>query len=129
MRRFVTTILLAAAVLCCGRALSAGGNKAGYRPFRYTQYDRAARWHNANRSWHNNYYRTDWGHPVAVIVPPIVNWQTNYGWGAGRNRVTPINHQFGRPYVDPVTGTAVYPAPVWPADTDQMGSYYVRGPW
>ncbi|MCA9215338.1 MAG: hypothetical protein KDB27_19870 [Planctomycetales bacterium] len=91
--------------------------------------DRGANWHNANRSWHNNYYRADWGHPVAVIVPPTVNWQTNYAWGVGRNRVTPIHFQFGRAYVDPVTGTVTNPAPVWPYDTSMMGSYYVRGPW
>ena len=120
MRRFALLAILFAAT-CVGSA-SAGGHHYGH-------WDRGANWHNANRSWHNNYYRADWGHPVAVIVPPTVNFQTNYGWGVGRNRVTPIHHQFGRAYVDPVTGTVTNPAPAWPSDTSMMGSYYIRGPW
>lgn len=121
MRRFALLAIMFSAA--CALNANAAGNA------HYGHWDRGANWHNANRSWHNNYYRADWGHPVAVIVPPTVNFQTNYAWGVGRNRVTPINFQFGRPYVDPVTGTVTSPAPAWPADTNMMGSYYIRGPW
>jgi hypothetical protein len=90
--------------------------------------DRAARWYNATRSWHGPYAHAAWGRPVALIVPPTVNMQTEYAWGVGRTRMAPINHQFARPYALPMTG-ATRPAPVWPADTTQIGFYSVRGPW
>ena len=90
--------------------------------------DRAARWYNATRSWHRPYAHAAWGRPVALIVPPTVNMQTEYSWGVGRTRMAPINHQFARPYALPMTGP-VRPAPVWPSDTQQMGFYSVRGPW
>ena len=90
--------------------------------------DRAARWYNATRSWHGPYAPAAWGRPVALIVPPTVNMQTEYAWGVGRTRMAPINHQFARPYALPMMGPT-RPAPIWPADTQQMGSYSVRGPW
>ena len=67
-------------------------------------------------SWHGEYYEGEWGMPVAVVVPPTAENQVHYGWGVGATRVTPISHQF-------------QPVPLWPTDTDQLGKYYIRGPW
>src|SRR5690606_5746513 len=30
--------------------------------------------------WHYGYYHTMWGRPVALVVPPQANYQTNYAW-------------------------------------------------
>ncbi|MCP4190504.1 MAG: hypothetical protein GY768_07730 [Planctomycetaceae bacterium] len=94
----------------------------------YVQYDRAARWYNATSSWHGAYQNVEWGRPVALILPPTVNMQTEYAWGVGRTRMSPINHQFARPYALPSSGTTA-PTPVFPWDTTQFGIYPVRGPW
>ena len=60
------------------------------------------------------------------------------GLGRVAEHVTPIYHQFERPYPSAMTadGTAVpgmclplYPTPRWPSHTDQFGVYYVRSPW
>jgi hypothetical protein len=126
MRNLLILIVLASMMSSTAGPAFAGGL---FRSARYTHYDRGASWHNANRSWHGPHYNNQWGHPVAVIVPPVVNFQTHYSWGVARSRMSPIHHQFARPYVDPVTGTTRYPAPVWPSDTTQLGYYYVRGPW
>lgn len=81
--------------------------------------------------WHGDYYDVAWGAPVALVVPPTAESQTHLGWGVGATRVTPIQHQFGRGY----PGEGVYdrswfrPTPAWPSSTDQMGDYYIRGPW
>ena len=127
MRRllFLLVALSASSLTMC--EVQAGG--AGYRPFRYGNYDRGANWYNANQSWHGNYYNVQWGHPLAVIVPPTANFQTNYSWGVGRTRSAPIHHQFGRRYVDPVTGTVTQAPSIWPSDTNNMGTHYIRGPW
>jgi hypothetical protein len=81
--------------------------------------------------WNAPYYDTAWGTPVALVVPPTAEYQTNWGWGAGNTRVTPIWHQFQRPYPGPVSydPRAISPTPPWPSDTAQFGDYYVRGPW
>lgn len=81
--------------------------------------------------WHGDYYDVAWGTPVAVVVPPTAENQVHLGWGVGATRVTPIQHQFGHGYFD----GGVYdrswfrPTPRWPSSTDQMGDYYIRGPW
>ena len=81
--------------------------------------------------WHGGYYDTAWGMPVAVVVPPTAESQAHLGWGVGATRVTPIQHQFERNY----PGPGVYdrswfqPTPAWPSSTDQLGDYYIRGPW
>ena len=62
----------------------------------YGQHNRAARWHNANTSWHGGYQNVEWGRPVALILPPTARMQTEYSWGVGRTRMSPINHQFAR---------------------------------
>ena len=90
------------------------------------------------QSWHAGYSHTGWGAPVALIVPPTARMQTRMGWGVSQSTVTPIYHQFERPYPSAVTadGTAMpgpcsplYPTPRWPSHTDQFGVYYVRSPW
>jgi hypothetical protein len=81
--------------------------------------------------WHGDYYEAAWGAPVALVVPPTAEYQTNYRWGVGGYRVTPIYHQFQRGYPGPGSpnGTQFLPTPQWPSDTNQFGVYYVRGPW
>ena len=84
-------------------------------------------------SWHGDYYYTAWGTPVSLVVPPTAEMTTDYHWGVGGTRITPIYHQFrpgfpgyGPPGVGPV---AFRPTPRWPSDTNQFGVYYNRGPW
>jgi len=90
------------------------------------------------QSWHAGYYHTGWGAPVAMIVPPTARMQTRMGWGVSQSTVSPIYHQFERPYpsapsvsgmVMPGPGLPLQPTPRWPSHTDQFGVYYVRGPW
>ena len=82
--------------------------------------------------WHAGYYHTMWGQPVALVVPPTATHQTNWGWGIGNTRVTPIYPQF----LGPMTATASQyqygphrPTPYYVSDTLQFGVYYIRGPW
>ena len=86
----------------------------------------APSWYN----WNRNYAYTDYGQPVALVVPPTANLQTNYGWGVASSRISRIDHQFQRNYPGNGTfGGPFRPTPVWPSDTTQFGVYYVRGPW
>jgi hypothetical protein len=81
-------------------------------------------------AWHGGYYDAAWGMPVALVVPPTAEYQTNWGWGVGNTRVTPIYHQFERNYPGaPVGGRGFRPTPPWPSNTTQFGDYYIRGPW
>ena len=81
--------------------------------------------------WHGDYYDSAWGMPVAVVVPPTAESQTHWGWGVGATRVTPIQHQFQRGYPGPgvYNRSWFHPTPPWPSNTDQLGDYYIRGPW
>lgn len=81
-------------------------------------------------SWNAGYYDAAWGAPVALVVPPTARLQTNWGWGVGNTRVTPIYSQFQRGAPGPVEYyPGMYqPTPPWPRDTLQFGDYYVRGP-
>jgi len=90
-----------------------------------------ARWQSQTYPWHGDYYDVAWGVPVAVVVPPTAENQTHWGWGVGATRITPIQHQFHRNYPGPGFGGRGWfrPTPRWPSSTDQMGDYYVRGPW
>jgi hypothetical protein len=91
----------------------------------------------AVRSWHAGYYNTQYGVPLALVVPPHSRMQTRWGWGVSQSTMSPIYHQFERPYpgpvmVDEATGMGpnpLLPTPRWPSHTDQFGVYYVRGPW
>ena len=82
-------------------------------------------------AWHGNYYTPAWGMPVALVVPPTVQAQTNWGWGVGNTRVTGIPHQFepGYPMPGDYDRRLFRPTPPWPTDTRQFGEYYIRGPW
>jgi len=80
--------------------------------------------------WHNGFYDVAWGEPVALVVPPTAEFQSNYGWGVGGTRVSPIYHQFGRPFPGYGGGGGAFlPTPVQASDTQQFGVYYIRGPW
>jgi len=69
--------------------------------------------------------------PLALVVPPNAEMQTHYGWGVGRTRTTPISHQYEPGYAMPGYYNRAWfqPVPHWPSDTDQLGVYYIRGPW
>jgi hypothetical protein len=85
-----------------------------------------AQWYN----WNRNYAYTDYGQPVALVVPPTANLQTNYGWGVASSRISRIDHQFQRNFPGyGMFGGPFRPTPIWPSDTTQFGVYYVRGPW
>jgi len=81
--------------------------------------------------WHAGYQHPMWGRPLALIVPPVVQYQTNYGWGVSSTRIDPIYPQFSGPgYGTPWTDPGQYHMPPYqPWDTRQFGVYYIRGPW
>ena len=84
--------------------------------------------------WHGGFYSPEWGAPVAVVVPPTAEYQTNYAWGVGTTRVSRINHQFQLGYPGyggqgVVGGYGFIPTPPQPSASMQSGYYYVRGPW
>ncbi len=81
-------------------------------------------------NWHANYVHSAYGQPVALVVPPTAQLQTNWSWGAPSARLSRIDHQFGRdcPVCAP-RGGRFRRTPAWPNDTAQFGVYYVRGPW
>ncbi len=132
MFRPLNTLLLAAAV-----ALPAVGGMPrtatadhycynGYCNGCYMAPVRRAAWYN----WNRNYAYTDYGQPVALVVPPTANLQTNYGWGVASSRISRIDHQFQRNFPGYGTfGGPFRPTPIWPSDTIQFGVYPVRGPW
>ena len=127
MNRILLSLIAIPFVLAVGvRSVEADPS---HHVVRSIHHDRAGYWYNANRSWHAPFGHVSWGRPVALIVPPGVNFQSDYSWGVGRTRMTPINHQFARPYALPTTGQPFAPTPPWPSDTQQFGVYYVRGPW
>ncbi len=81
-------------------------------------------------NWHGSYAHSQYGAPVALVVPPTATLQTNWGWGVGSSRISRIDHQFGRNYSGPGPfGAGFRNTPRWPQDTTQTGVYYVRGPW
>lgn len=82
-------------------------------------------------NWVGNYAHSSYGQPVALVVPPTAQLQTNWGWGVGSSRISRLDHQFGRDYPGPGAGMAggFRTLPRWPHDTTNMGVYYVRGPW
>lgn len=84
-----------------------------------------------NYNWHNNYAHYQYGQPVAVVVPPTAQLQTNWGWGVGSSRLSRLDHQFGRDYPGPgpFGGGPYRNTPAWPQDTNQFGVYHVRAPW
>jgi hypothetical protein len=84
----------------------------------------------AGASWNTAYYKPGWNMPLALVVPPTAETQSDYGWGVGNYRVTPIYPQFQRQPTASVYDRRLFrPTPVWPSDTKQFGVNYVRGPW
>ncbi|NBV45593.1 MAG: hypothetical protein EBR86_08125 [Planctomycetia bacterium] len=86
-----------------------------------------------NKSWHSTWYDPSIGRPMALVVPPTAEFTSDYAWGVPSHRVTPLYHQFRRPYPGPGavpgSGGGLYPTPMWPSDTVQFGVHSVRGPW
>ena len=87
--------------------------------------------HATNLPWHGGYAYQNYQTPVAAVVPPNANMQTNYAWGVPSSSMIPIYHQFGKAYPGPMTGTAASLGltPYQPNSTSQFGVYHVRGPW
>ncbi len=89
----------------------------------------------AVRQWHASYYHTQWGQPLALVVPPTARMTNTWSWGVNQSEIRPIYHQYQRAYPGNFNGTGstmgqgFYPTPVWPSHTDQFGVYYIRGPW
>jgi hypothetical protein len=86
------------------------------------------------KSWHSAWYDPAEGRPIALVVPPTAEFQTQYSWGVPSSRVAPIYHQFRRPYPGPGAvggsgGGGFLPTPNIPSDTVQFGVSAVRGPW
>lgn len=81
-------------------------------------------------NWHANYVHSAYGQPVALVVPPTAQLQTDWSWGAPSTRVSRVDHQFGRNYPGSGPfGGSFRRTPAWPSDTAQFGVYNVRGPW
>lgn len=81
-------------------------------------------------NWHANYAHSAYGYPVALVVPPTAQLQTNWSWGAPSMSLSRIDHQFGRDYPGPPPfGAGFRQTPVWPSSTLQFGVYHVRAPW
>lgn len=117
--------LLLIAALGVSAALVAGSAQATERTLMGAiAYQRAQ-----TQPWHGPYYHTMWGSPVALVVPPTAELQTNWGWGVGNTRITPIYHQFQRPLPATAGGWGFQPTPIYRTDTVEAGVYYVRGPW
>jgi hypothetical protein len=103
----------------------------------HTRHDITARWNARRLPWNAPYAHTQWGWPVALVVPPTAHMQTHWGWGVGATQMTPIYHQFGPSAGNPeglmgppgYVGGPLYPTPYWPSHTSQFGVYYVRAPY
>ena len=81
-------------------------------------------------NWHANYAHTMYGGPVALVVPPTVQMETNWSWGAPSAHFRRVDHQFGRDYPGPGPfGGGFRSTPLWPHNMDQFGVYSVRAPW
>jgi hypothetical protein len=118
-------ILVAVAVSVASLALV-----ARVSAFDETHHGHDARWRSTLRPWHGRYYNVQYGAPLALVVPPTAELQTDYSWGSVSSRMTRIDHQFQRPWPNGYwTPYGFLPAAAWPSDTRQFGTYYIRGPW
>ncbi len=80
-------------------------------------------------NWHTSYVHSAYGQPVALVVPPTAQMQTNRSWGAPSTHFSRIDHQFGRDDQGSGAMGGVHRTPAWPSNMRQFGAYYVRGPW
>ncbi|MEX2168947.1 MAG: hypothetical protein WD851_06535 [Pirellulales bacterium] len=119
-QRIIAVTLFAALAICASNTTCQAFERPYMGPLRRAQV----------YNWHANYAHVQYGQPVAMVVPPTANLQTNWSWGVASSRISRIDHQFGRNYpgVGPFGGP-FSPQPVWPNDTIQFGVYNVRGPW
>jgi len=85
----------------------------------------------SNNQWHAGYKHNLYNVPLALVVPPNAQWQTNYGWGVASTHVGPIWSQYGGPMMgyEWEGGEQYNQTPYYPWDTRQFGVYSVRGPW
>jgi len=115
---FTGVLALAVATVALGQTASAG--VFGHRGEKYPA-----------PTWHGAYYEGTWGMPLALVVPPTAENQVHYGWGVGATRITPIHYQYepGYPFPGYYNRAGFQPVPLWPSSTDQLGVYYIRGPW
>ncbi|HEY1065206.1 MAG TPA: hypothetical protein VGE52_03825, partial [Pirellulales bacterium] len=51
---------------------------------------------NHGYTWHGNYYNTQYGAPVALVVPPTAFYQTHYTWGMPASHTSLVADQFHR---------------------------------
>lgn len=128
----ILLVAAAAALLMslAGPSPEARADRWGHHP--HTRWDRYAYWHAMRTPWHAPYYHTQYGAPVALVVPPTAAMQTDWRWGVTGTEMTPIHHQFGRSYPGEYVGEygdQLRPTPRWPSHTNQFGVYYIRGPW
>ena len=124
MKQRATLWLTLAATITLGLASTAHADK-------HRLIDRWALRFARTQNWHGAYGHDAYGQPVGLIVPPIVQMQVGMGWGVSQSSMTPIYHQYRRPFPGYVEGDVrqTYATPNWPSHTDQMGVYYIRGPW
>ena len=103
-----------------------------YHGYHARRADIIARYYAAQRPWHGPYAYTQWGTPVALVVPPNSKMHTSWSWGVAQSEMVPIYHQFHRDYPGGMAiggGANINATPYWPSHTDQFGVYPVRGPW
>ena len=124
MKRFLILTIAVASLAVWGLTDEATAGKGGLK-------SRVAARQSQLYPWDGDYYDAAWGVPVAVVVPPTAEAQTHLGWGVGATRITPIQHQYQRPYPGPGVYNRAWfrPTPAQPSSTDQFGDYYIRGPW
>ena len=115
------SMVFSVALLMAAQVDTAAYAEAGYlKPLRRAQ----------QHNWHANYAHSAYGQPVALIVPPTVQLQTNWSWGSPSAHFSRVDHQFGRNCRGPGQfGSDFRRTPRWPNNTHQLGVYYVRGPW
>ena len=129
MKKFFSNLLLfsVAGVLVAASEAQAGG------PFhhKHAKAEKHAAYRASGAPWHQPYYNTTYGTPVALVVPPTSRMMTEWGWGVTQSTVTPIFHQFKRPYPgdDFSMDADLQPTPQFPSHTHQFGIYPVRAPW
>jgi hypothetical protein len=93
--------------------------------------DRLGRYYASQRPWHGDYAYTQWGTPVALVVPPNAKMHSSWSWGVAQTEMVPLYHQFYRDYPGELgpSGYQFNTTPHWPSHTDQFGVYPVRAPW
>jgi hypothetical protein len=118
----------------CGHCCGQGCGLCGPGACKYDAWEKRYFLRSQGKSWHSAWYDPAEGRPIALVVPPTAEFQTQYSWGVPSSRVMPIYHQFRRPYPGPGalpggSGVGFLPTPNQPSDTVQFGVNAVRGPW